>query len=100
MTRRLLMAHRTGATMAKPKALRVPRSCLRCERQLRHKALLDAIIWLRKGRIQHVICLQCTTIEEMAEATIRAATSEIGLNRADGLVYTRAIRSDSDRKDL
>jgi hypothetical protein len=80
----------------RPAAVRIPRSCHRCGRQLRSRTLRESWVVLRQGKVEKTVCLDCTSVQEMADLVIREVSLECGLNVRDGLVYTRPKFTESD----
>jgi hypothetical protein len=62
--------------------------CDRCSNRLRGRRFMDSMAKLKDGRIDHHICADCLSTEEMAEMIIREATTDIGVT-PDGRFLTR-----------
>lgn len=61
--------------------------CSRCDRRLRNPARSDWVVYCKQGRIDHVICTDCSTPLELAGSAVRDATMDVGLS--GGLYVTR-----------
>lgn len=84
--------------MAKQRAAanKVPRKCARCGRILVGGAFSNGMAKVRDGRVSATVGSCCLTLADMAELTIREATTELGINARDQLVYVREVGSESD----
>ncbi len=54
--------------------------CSRCNRRLRHPERADWVVYCKQGKIDHVVCTDCSSPLELAESAVRDATMEVGLS--------------------
>jgi hypothetical protein len=62
--------------------------CQRCGDMLHGPRFLNSMTKLKAGFVDHYVCTDCLSVEEMAEMVIREATTDVGITR-DGRYLSR-----------
>jgi hypothetical protein len=62
--------------------------CERCSDVLDGRRFMNSMAKLKDGKVDYHVCIDCLSVQEMAEMVIRESTTEVGVT-PDGRYLTR-----------